>query len=137
VKRSPIKTNALSYSKLIAALVNDSPLTVTELQIPTGLHYGTIREQLRALHKERLIFIAGYKKDARDRDNEHLWSWGNQKDVKKFKLSPSQRQARAREKKRLAQIQEVMLCTLKLSTLTELNRGFSEKSSADLLTTST
>lgn len=98
-----VKVNAMSHAKLIKALQVDMH-TAKDLAAATGLHYSTVREQLRALHRERLIYIAAYEKDVRGRENAMLWAWGNRPDAKRVALTPSQRQQRLRNRRRMAKL---------------------------------
>jgi hypothetical protein len=107
-KRPLARINALSYAILLRELI-ESPSTLRELSAATGLAYTTIREAMHAWHIAKIVYIVGYNKDARGRDNERLWSFGlDRRDAKRFAFTQSERQARSRAKKRAIQLVNIL-----------------------------
>lgn len=99
-----LKVNAMALGHLMRALTEE-PRTITELAELTGLHYHTVREWVNALHDQGVVFIAGYEKDRRDRDNAPLWLFGvDKRDAKKSKLTAAERQARVRARIKAAKM---------------------------------
>jgi predicted ArsR family transcriptional regulator len=98
-----IKVNAMSYAKLIAEFQVGGH-SVTELAEATGLAYTTVREHVVALHREKLIHISSYSRDAMGRENARVWAWGENEDAKRKPLSHNKRMARHRTKKKHAEL---------------------------------
>lgn len=108
-KRPLLRINALSYAILIRELQADYPSSLRDLCEATGLAYTTIRETMREWHKQKVVFIAGFNKDIRGRDNERLWSLGlDKKDAKRFRFTQSERQARSRAKKKALHLVSIL-----------------------------
>lgn len=68
----------MSYAKLIRALV-EIPMTVAELVEETGYYPTTVRAYLKALRKEKLVYITGYHEDKYGRNNTPAFSFGVKK----------------------------------------------------------
>ena len=64
--RTSVKTNALSFSKLIALMLKGD-LSCHELAEETGLHYVTVLQQTRALYLAGACRIVRYDPDTRGR----------------------------------------------------------------------
>lgn len=94
-----VKTNAASYAALVFFLL-DGTRTQRELAEETGLHYITVGQHLNALHKAGATHITLWEKDSRGRDSIPIYVIGKGKDAKRAKLTPTERQARHRAKKR-------------------------------------
>lgn len=95
------KINAFTQAQLIKLLL-DGDLNCQELAEETGLHYVTVLEYTRELHRVGAAFIHHYEKDSRDRDAIKVYKLGKGKDAKRFKLTSAQRQERVRKRKRMA-----------------------------------
>lgn len=94
-----IKINAITQAKLIAAML-DGVYTCEDLAELTGLHYVTVLQYTRELHREGAAHISSWEKDSRGRDSIKVYKIGRAKDAKRSKLTPAQRQARYRAKVR-------------------------------------
>lgn len=70
----------------------------------TGLHYLTVCHYVNALHKQKLIRIADYEKDGRQRDTAALWIWGKGTDAKRDRMTAAERSKRYRKKKQAARL---------------------------------
>lgn len=101
-RRVVVKINALSYAKMIAALIQ-CPATVQELAEETGLHHLTVAIHVRALYKEKVIRIGGWDHDSMGRQQIKVWAWGKGEDAPKREPKTNaqiKRRARARRKQR-------------------------------------
>lgn len=91
------KVNAMSQAHLIKMLL-DGDRNCRELAEESGLHYVTVLEYCRELHKVGAAHIARWDKDAKDRDAIKIYKIGAGKDARKSKLTGSQKQKRVRER---------------------------------------
>ena len=98
-----IKVNALSYAKLVLMML-DGTYNCKELAEMTGLHYVTVLQYARELHLSGAAHIHMWEKDSRGRDNIVVYKIGKNKDAKRSRLTPKERQARYRNKRRNSQI---------------------------------
>lgn len=105
--RKVVKVNAMSYAKLMRLLL-DGGYTLQELAEETGLHYTTVCDYTTALYKEKAIHIAGWAPDARGRVCNKVYKIGAEKDAKRNPVTKAERQAKRREKLRLAAMNSVM-----------------------------
>jgi len=92
---SCVKVNAMSYALLIKSLMHGD-LTMTELTEETGLHYVTVREYCKELHKVGAIHINRYEPDACGRHTIKVYKLGEARDAKRPKMTGAERQARRR-----------------------------------------
>ena len=98
-----VKVNALSYAQLIKALMPGC-FTLQELADETGLHYLTVCEYTRELHKAGVIHITHWEKDVRDRDALRIYKLGKGRDAQRERLTAAQRQARVRARQQMARL---------------------------------
>lgn len=93
------KINALSFAKL-TALMLDGGMTRQEMAEETGLHYVTVLRYCRALRKEGILRIDGWRLDARGRMNIRTYKLGTGPDAKQPIKSVSEiaKDYRARKK---------------------------------------
>lgn len=101
--RRVIKINALSQARLIEAML-DGTYTCHELADITGLHYVTVLQYTRELHRVNAAHICAWEKDARGRDIIKIYKIGRGKDAKREKLTGAQRQARTRAKRKTLEL---------------------------------
>jgi hypothetical protein len=83
----------------IIRLLRASPATAEGLALAMESHKNTTNKWLRLLHKERVIFIAGWLADSRGRDKTPIFAFGDSEDLPKKVLSRSEISRRYREKK--------------------------------------
>lgn len=102
-----MKINAYSQAQLIKLLL-DGPATCRELAEATGLHYVTVQQYTRELHKAKAAHIHGWEKDARGRDMTKVYVLGEGKDAKRERLTAAERQARYKAKLLAAKNAQVM-----------------------------
>lgn len=106
--RRIVKINAFTQAKLIEAML-DGVYNCQELAEITGLHYVTVLNYTRELHRAKAAHISGWDKDSRGRDVVKIYRIGRGKDAKREKLTGAQRQARTREKKKAQEVAKIMM----------------------------
>ena len=106
--RRIVKINAFTQAKLIEAML-DGVYNCQELAEITGLHYVTVLNYTRELHRAKTAHISGWDKDSRGRDVVKIYRIGRGKDAKREKLTGAQRQARTREKKKAQEVAKIMM----------------------------
>lgn len=105
--RKQIKIGALTNAQLIKYML-EGVHSCQELADLTGLHYVTVLEYTRAMHKAGACHISAWEKDARGRDVVKIYKLGEGRDAKREKLTGAQRQARTREKRKAGEMAQVM-----------------------------
>ena len=105
-KRRISKVNRFTQAKLIEAML-DGVYSCAELAEVTGLHYVTVLDYTRELHRAKAAHICNWEKDARGRDVIKIYKIGRGRDAKREKLSGAERQARSRERKKAAEIAQM------------------------------
>jgi predicted ArsR family transcriptional regulator len=107
MKRIVRKINAVTQAQLIKLLL-EGVYTCEQLAEETGLHYVTVLQYTRELHRFGAAHIASWEKDSRGRDVIKVYKLGAGRDAKREKLTPAQRQARTREKRKAQELAQVM-----------------------------
>ena len=102
-----MKINAYCFAHLVKLLM-DGTYNCKELAEETGLHYVTVLDYCKAMYKRRIVHIAAWEKDIRNRDTIMVYKLGKGKDAKRESLSHAQRQQRHRDKKKAMQMAEVL-----------------------------
>lgn len=105
--RKIVKVGKLTTALLIKHLL-EGTYSCTELAELTGLHYVTVLEYTRAMHRIGACHISSWEKDCRGRDVIRIYKLGAGRDAKREKLSGAERQARTREKRKAFQLTQVM-----------------------------
>lgn len=105
-----MKINAYSQAQMIKLLL-DGPQTAQDLADATGLHCVTVQQYTRELHRAGAAHISAWEKDSRGRDRIKVYSLGAGKDKKREKLTDAQRRQRARDKRKAAQMSQVVAGT--------------------------
>ncbi len=100
------KMNAFATGNLIRLML-EGTYTCAELAEETGLHYITVLHYARELHRAKAAHISGWEKDSRGRDALRIYKIGIGRDAKRSKLSANERQARQREKRKMAEMAQV------------------------------
>lgn len=106
-KTRKIKVNALSYAQLVKHML-EGVYTLQQLAEETGLHYLTVCQYARELHRAGAAHISSWEADSRGRDMVRIYKIGAGRDAKRQKLTGAERQAVVREKRRAAQLAQVM-----------------------------
>jgi predicted ArsR family transcriptional regulator len=107
MKRVVRKINAVTQARLIKLLL-EGVYTCDQLAEETGLHVVTVYQYTRELHRFGAAHIASWEKDSRGRDVIKVYKLGAGRDAKREKLTPAQRQARTREKRKAQELAQVM-----------------------------
>lgn len=106
-----IKINAITQAQLIKLLL-DGTYTCQELANETGLHYVTVCQYTRELHRAGAAHIAGWEKDRRGCDVAKIYKLGEGSDKRRQRKSDAQKQAAYRaKKKQLKLINALTLCS--------------------------
>ena len=101
-----VKINAILQAKLIKLLL-EGTYTCQELAEMTGLHYVTVLQYTRELHREGAAHICGWHEDQQGRQLIKIYKIGAGKDVKRKRLTMYERQVRYRARKK--QLQHLMV----------------------------
>lgn len=105
--RKQVKVNALTLAKLVRLLL-DGELNCQELAQETGLHYVTVLEYTRYMHREGAVHICNWEPDARGRRIIKVYKLGVGKDMRRPKMTQVQRAAAYRERERQKKLQMVV-----------------------------
>jgi len=97
VKRTIRKINAITQAHLMRLLVEGN-YNCKELAEETGLHYVTVLQYTRELHRFGACHISGWDKDGLGRDIIKIYKLGPGKDAKRERLTDKEKQARHRSK---------------------------------------
>lgn len=112
-----IKINSLTQARLIKLLL-EGTYTCQELAEITGLHYVTVLQYTRDLHRAGAAHIAGWEKDPRGRDLAKIYQIGVGKDKPRHKKTAIERQAAYRAKKKQIKIMELLTsCSVQSATI--------------------
>lgn len=94
-----VKVNAIAYANMVKLML-EGVYTVQELADQTGLHYVTVCQYARELHRVGAAHISAWQPDSRDRDALKIYKIGSGKDKARRRLTASERQRRHREGKK-------------------------------------
>lgn len=104
-----IKINAIMQAQLIKLLL-DGTYTCAELAEMTGLHYVTVLQYTRELHRAGAAHIAAWEKDPRGRDLSKIYKLGEGTDKRRQKKTQAERQIAYRAKKKQIKLMELIRC---------------------------
>jgi hypothetical protein len=102
-----IKVNAMAYGQLIKFML-EGIYTCQELAEMTGLHYVTVLHYTRELHRARACHIVSWEKDGRGRDAVKIYKIGQAKDARRERMTPAERQARLRLKRKAMRLNTLL-----------------------------
>ena len=105
-----IKINAITQAQLIKLLL-EGTYTCAELAQETGLHYVTVLQYTRELHRARAAHIAGWEKDPRGRDLAKIYKLGAGRDAKRQRKTDAEKQVAYRAKKKQMKTLELLKCS--------------------------
>jgi len=106
--RRVIKVGALTYAQLIKFML-EGIYSCEELAEHTGLHYVTVLQYTRELHKAGACYISSWEKDSRGRDAVKIYTLGIGWDVpRQARMTVVERTRRYRAKRKAAQLAQVM-----------------------------
>ena len=97
-RRKQIKMGAVLYGRMVEMMLHGT-FSCTEIAEETGLHYVTVLEYARELHRAGACHIAHWDKDSRGRDVIKIYKIGAGKDAKREKMTKAERAQRYRERK--------------------------------------
>ena len=95
-----IKINAITQAQLIKLLL-EGTYSCAELAEMTGLHYVTVLQYTRELHRAGAAHICMWDKDGRGRDLTKNYKLGAGKDVKRPRMTGAEKQRKYKAKKAL------------------------------------
>jgi hypothetical protein len=95
-----VRANIVAQSHMLRALHTEGGATVLGIVEASGLHQSTVREWLNNMRRQRVVYIAGYEKDARDRDNAPRWAIGlDRRNARRSRMTDAERMRRHRANK--------------------------------------
>lgn len=98
-KQRQIKMGAISYAKMVRLLL-EGEYSCLELAELTGLHYVTVLQYTRELHRAGAAHISEWRKDKLDRDNVKIYKIGHSFDMKRARVSDREKARRYRVRKK-------------------------------------
>jgi hypothetical protein len=98
-KRRIIRVNALSFAQLVKYM-NEGTYTCMELAELTGLHYVTVLQYTREMHRAKAAHISMWEKDSWGRDAIKVYKIGRGKDAQRESMTRAEIAARYRAKKK-------------------------------------
>ena len=102
-----IKINAITQAHLIKLLL-EGTYTCQELANETGLHYVTVLQYTRELHRAGAAHISGWEKDPRGRDLAKIYKLGEGNDKRRHRKSDAEKQVAYRAKKKQIKLMEML-----------------------------
>ena len=105
-----IKINAILQAQLIKLLLEGN-YTCMELAEMTGLHYVTVLQYTRELHRAGAAHISGWEKDSRGRDLAKIYKLGEGNDKKRQRKTDAEKQVAYRAKKKQIKFMELLKCS--------------------------
>ena len=106
-----IKINTITQAQLIKLLL-EGIYSCRELAEHSGLHYVTVLQYTRELHRVGAAHISSWEKDDRGRDAIKVYKLGAGKDAKRQRMTQAERQQKQRVKKRMAEVIHMTAGTL-------------------------
>lgn len=103
--KTTIKVNAMAYAHLVELML-DGTHSCRELADITGLHYVTVLDYTRAMHRAGAAHICAWEKDKRGRDLIKVYRIGRGRDAKRQRLTAQQRSAKYRAKMKQQRLME-------------------------------
>lgn len=94
-----IKMNRILYARMMYMLLEGC--TAYDIAARTGLHLVTVQSYLRALHKEKVLYIMGWVKNSRGADTTKIYRVGEGKDKPREKYTRAEIAERYRTRKLL------------------------------------
>lgn len=98
-RRAQIKMGAVLYARMVEMMLHGT-FSCQEMAEETGLHYVTVLQYTRELHRAGACHIHCWDKDNRGRDVIKIYKIGKSKDAKREKMSKAERSARYKRKMR-------------------------------------
>lgn len=111
--RHVVKVNAMSQARLIKLLIQGGR-SCRELAEATGLHYVTVLQYTRELHKAGAVHIHEWQQDAHGRDMIKIYritTAAREHDATRYRITDSDKGRRYRESCKLRRAQQAMTFT--------------------------
>lgn len=99
--------NAIVWSVLVSEFL-DGPSTALELKDATGMRHETIMGYIRALRRQRAVYVAAWVDDTAGRRTTAAYALGKQRDAKRIPKKPIDIKRAYRERKRMRELQAAM-----------------------------
>ena len=93
----------MTLAKTLSYLL-DNPATAQDICAYTGIHLVTAQEWMRALRKERTVYISAWEPDTKGRDVTPVYTLGRGRDAQRRRKSRAQIAADYRARKKLKDI---------------------------------
>lgn len=101
-KAPKVRLNATMYAMAMEEMVQ-GPTTRAELVAHTGLNPHTVQSVIRALHQRKIIYIAGWERDASGKASIAAFAFGSKADAPKPRpKTPNEHRRSYLERKRHA-----------------------------------
>ena len=98
-RRGQVKMGAVLYARMIEMMMHGT-FSCAEMAEETGLHYVTVLQYTRELHRAGACYIAHWEKDNRGRDVTKIYKIGKKKDAERQRIPKIELAVRYRQKQR-------------------------------------
>jgi len=98
-RRGQVKMGAVLYARMIEMMLHGS-FSCAEMAEETGLHYVTVLQYTRELHRAGACHIAHWEKDKRGRDVTKIYKIGKAKDRPRQRIPKTELAVRYRDRQR-------------------------------------
>lgn len=98
-RRKQVKMGAVLYARMVEMMLHGT-FSCAEMAEETGLHYVTVLEYTRELHRAGAAHICAWDKDKRGRDVTKIYKIGKGPDAKRQRMSKAELAARSRQKRK-------------------------------------
>lgn len=103
-----VKVNAWAFAQLVRYML-EGTYNCRELAELTGLHYVTVLQYTREMYRAGACHICMWEQDKRGLDMVKVYKLGDGKDAKRRRLTPGERQARYRAKKKALELHHMLI----------------------------
>lgn len=103
--RKLVKINKLTQAHLLKLLLPGTR-TCVQLAEESGLHYVTVLNHTRALHRAGVVHIAHYETDRLGRDIQKVYRLGEGEDAKRHRLTDAEKSSRYRARRARGNLQQ-------------------------------
>lgn len=97
-----IKVNAIAYANLIKLLM-EGDCTCEELAEETGLHYVTVLQYTRELHRAQAVYVCAWGRDAKGAYTRRIYKIGTRPDAARPSITSAERTRKYRERQKAKQ----------------------------------
>lgn len=103
-----IKINAVAHAQLIKYML-EGTYNCRELAELTGMHYVTVVQYTRQLHRAGACHVFMWDKDTRGRDAIKIYKLGVGQDAKRQSISARERNRRYRAKRKALELHQMLI----------------------------